>query len=82
MAHKQHFLLSAQARTLSVRQIFEMSDAQAFEVFKEVRWGKDDDVTCPRCGVIRNHYFVRVRKQLAWRVLNSQARRALRPAQI
>lgn len=65
MTHKQHFLLSAQARTLSVRQIFEMSDAQAFEVFKEVRWGKGNDVTCSRCGVIHNHYFIRVRKQ--WR---------------
>lgn len=65
MAHNQHFLLSAKARTLSVRQVFELSDAQAFEIFKEVRWGKGDDVTCPRCGVIRNHYFVRVRKQ--WR---------------
>ena len=48
MAHKQHFLLSAKARTLSVRQVFELSDQQAFECFKEVRWGHGDDVTCPR----------------------------------
>lgn len=65
MAHKQHFLLSAQARTLSVRQVFELTDSQAFEMFKQVRWGLGDEVTCPRCGVIRNHYFVRVRRQ--WR---------------
>ena len=65
MYHKQHFLLSAQARTLSVRQVFELTDSQAFEMFKQVRWGLGDEVTCPRCGVIRNHYFVRVRRQ--WR---------------
>ena len=33
MAHKQHFLLSAKARTLSVRQVCEMSEEQAFELF-------------------------------------------------
>ena len=65
MTQKQHFLLSAQARTLSVRQVFELSEQQAFETFKEVRWGKGEDVTCPHCSVVRNHYFVRVRRQ--WR---------------
>jgi len=35
MSHKQHFLLSAKARTLSVRQVCEMSEEQAFELFKE-----------------------------------------------
>ena len=64
MAHKQHFLLSAKARTLSVRQVCEMSEEQAFDLLKEVRWGSGD-VTCPCCGVVRAHYFVRVRKQ--WR---------------
>ena len=64
MAHKQHFLLSAKARTLSVRQVCEMSEQQSFDLFKEVRWGSGD-VTCPCCGVVRAHYFVRVRKQ--WR---------------
>lgn len=60
---KQHFLLSAGARTLSVRQVLEMSDQQAFDTFKRVRWG--DHVVCPKCGVIDNHYFIRVRRQ--WR---------------
>jgi len=31
----QHFLLSAKARTLSVRRVFEMNDEQAFKVFKK-----------------------------------------------
>jgi hypothetical protein len=37
MSKKQHFLLSAKARTLSVRQVFELTEQQAFETFKEVR---------------------------------------------
>ncbi len=40
MSNKQHFPLSAKARTLSVRQVFELSEQQAFETFKEVRWGQ------------------------------------------
>ena len=61
----QHFLLSAKARTLSVRQVMEMTDQDAFNVFKEIRWGTGDDVACPCCGVVDRHYFIRVRKQ--WR---------------
>ncbi len=32
-----HFLLSAAARTLSLREVFAMTDDQAFTVFREVR---------------------------------------------
>jgi transposase-like protein len=63
MSHKQHFLLSAEARTLSVHKVFEMSDDEAFAVFREVRWGKGDKVVCPVCGVIDKHYFKATRKQ-------------------
>jgi transposase-like protein len=63
--HKQHFLLSAKARTLSVRQVMEMTDAAAFEVFKEIRWGAGEEVVCPVCGTVEKHYFQRTRKQ--WR---------------
>lgn len=61
----QHFLLSAKARTLSVRKVMELTNDQAFEVFKEVRWGKGEEVACPVCGTIGKHYFQRTRKQ--WR---------------
>jgi len=61
----QHFLLSAKARTLSVRKVMEMTDDQAFNLFKEVRWGENSDVACPDCGVIDKHYFLSTRKQ--WR---------------
>ena len=61
----QHFLLSAQARTLSVRKVFEMTDKEAFEVFREVRWGKGEETACPSCGSHDRHYFLPTRKQ--WR---------------
>lgn len=61
----QHFLLSAEARTLSVREVFELSDAQAFELFRELRWGKGDEVVCPICGVVELHWFLPSRRQ--WR---------------
>ena len=61
----QHFLLSAQARTLSVRRVIEMTNQEAFQVFKELRWGNSDEVACPVCGVVGKHYYQRTRKQ--WR---------------
>jgi len=42
-----------------------LTDDQAFQLFKEVRWGEGDEVACPDCGTIRKHYFIRTRKQ--WR---------------
>lgn len=61
----QHFLLSAKSRTLSVRKVMELTDDQAFTLFREVRWGAGEEVACPVCGTIGKHYFQRTRKQ--WR---------------
>lgn len=61
----QHFLLSAKARTLSVRKVMELNDDQAFHIFKEVRWGSCEEVACPECGSFCKHYFLKTRKQ--WR---------------
>lgn len=60
-----HFLLSAKARTLSLREVFAMSDDQAFEAFREVRWGRDGEPECPACGVVAEHWFLPSRRQ--WR---------------
>ena len=60
----QHFLLSAQARTLSLRKIYSLSDDQAFEMFKQSRWGHHDAI-CPCCGSVAKHYFIKTRRQ--WR---------------
>lgn len=61
----QHFLLSAKARTLSVCKVMEMTNDDAFQVFKELRWGEGEEVACPMCGTIDRHYFRNDRKQ--WR---------------
>jgi transposase-like protein len=61
----QHFLLSAEARTLSVREVFSLSDEAAFDLFRELRWGKGEEVVCPECGVADRHWFLPSRRQ--WR---------------
>jgi len=46
----QHFLLSAKARTLSLAQVMRMSEGEAFEAFKAIRWAETDGKpVCPRC---------------------------------
>jgi hypothetical protein len=35
--------------------VFAMSDDQAFEAFREVRWGGDGEPECPACGVVAGH---------------------------
>jgi transposase-like protein len=65
----QHFLLTAKARTLSLKQIFTMSDDTAFSLFKEARWGEGDPA-CPACGTVDAHYFIRTRKQWRCRACN------------
>lgn len=64
----QHFLLSAQARTLSVLKVMQMNDTDAFTVFKQLRWGEGEAVSCPSCGTIRKHAFRRDRRQ--WKCID------------
>lgn len=46
----QHFLLSSQARTLSLAKIFQLSDGEAEAAFREVRWaGTMGRPVCPSC---------------------------------
>lgn len=45
----QHFLLSAKARTLSVVGVARMSEDEARNVFRSLRWANGEPV-CPRCG--------------------------------
>ncbi len=47
----QHFLLSAAARTLSLVKVMRMSDTEALEMFKAIRWADNDgEAYCPKCG--------------------------------
>lgn len=47
----QHFLLSREAKTLSLASVFRMSDAEAEAAFKSVRWAETGgEPVCPYCG--------------------------------
>ena len=59
----QHYLLSAEARTLSLMQIMRLSDDEAFEMFKSARWEGGEPV-CPMCGGFEQ-YWLKTRNQ--WR---------------
>ena len=49
----QHFLLSTAARTLSLVKVMRMSDAEAFDAFKAIRWADNGgEAVCPRCGSV------------------------------
>lgn len=58
----QHFLLSAKARTLSLAKVMRLSDNEAFETFKAIRWADNDgEPYCPRCGCVAIYEY-RARK--------------------
>lgn len=47
----QHFLLSTAARTISLAKVMRMSDDQAFEAFKAIRWSDTEgEPVCAKCG--------------------------------
>ncbi|MQA65529.1 MAG: IS1595 family transposase [Alphaproteobacteria bacterium] len=58
----QHFLLSAKARTLSLAKVMRLSDAEAYDAFKAIRWADNGgEPYCPRCGCV-TVYEYRARK--------------------
>src|SRR5712671_1716127 len=47
----QHFLLSRPAKSLTLAQVFRMTDAEAETTFRKVRWADTDgEPVCPACG--------------------------------
>lgn len=47
----QHFLLSSKARTLSLASVARLSEAEARNVFRAIRWADNDgEPYCPKCG--------------------------------
>ena len=47
----QHFLLSPAAKTLTLASVFRMSDAEAEDMFRRVRWSETNgEPICPSCG--------------------------------
>lgn len=47
----QHFLLSPQSKTLSVVKVMRLSEVEARDIFKRIRWAETDGKpVCPKCG--------------------------------
>ncbi len=47
----QHFLLSSEARELSLQDVIRMQENTAYKVFKHARWlDTDGEPVCPSCG--------------------------------
>jgi transposase-like protein len=58
----QHFLLSAKARSLSLAKVARMSDEEAAEAFRLIRWADTKgEPVCVRCGSL-NSYAYKTRK--------------------
>lgn len=59
----QHFLLSAAARTLSLRSIYQAGEEAAYETFCKIRWHETAGApVCPRCGSLE-HYDIPTRRK-------------------
>lgn len=49
----QHFLLSNKARTVSLAKVMRLTDDQALEQFKAIRWAlTEGEPACPRCDSV------------------------------
>ena len=52
----QHFLLSAAARTLSLRSIYAGGERKAYRRFCALRWPETNgSPVCPRCGCLESY---------------------------
>jgi transposase-like protein len=59
----QHFLLSAAARTLSLKAVFTMGEDKAYQTFCDMRWPETDgEAVCPRCGCVETYDIATRRK--------------------
>ncbi|MDR7124071.1 IS1595 family transposase [Pseudotabrizicola sp. 4114] len=59
----QHFLLSAAARTLSLKAIYKAGEAAAHETFCKMRWPETDgEAVCPECGCFETYKITTRRK--------------------
>lgn len=57
----QHFLLTPEAKTLSLAKVLRMTDKQAEASFRAIRWqATDGEPVCPECGCL-DHYNLKSR---------------------
>lgn len=54
----QHFLLSAKARSLSLARVMRLSEEEAFETFKAIRWANTEGKPfCAKCGSVTVYQY-------------------------
>jgi transposase-like protein len=71
----QHFLLSARARTLSLAQVFRMSETEAEAEFRKVRWPETDGApVCPSCGSTKVYDCRRPKGAPRWRCAQKECK--------
>lgn len=59
----QHFLLSAKARTLSLKAVYRMGEDAAYQTFCELRWPETEgEAICPKCGCTESYIISSRRK--------------------
>lgn len=52
----QHFLLSAESRSLSLKEIYKGGEEKAYNLFRKLRWPQTNgDAVCPRCGCVETY---------------------------
>ena len=68
----QHFLISSASRDLKLRDIYRMSEQEAFERFCQLRWASTDgDAVCPECGCVES-YRISTRRQFKCKACHRQ----------
>ena len=62
----QHHLLASKSKNIGLKDIFRLTESEAFHLLKVKRWGNPDnirDVCCPHCGIRHHAYFLESRKR-------------------
>jgi len=68
----QHFLLSAAARTLSLKAIYKAGEDAAYETFCKLRWAETDgEPVCPHCGCM-DPYRITTRRRFKCKACGKQ----------
>ena len=58
-----HYSQLKKYRDLSMFEIIRMSEEEAWQKLKEIRWEKGEKTECPYCKQWDKHYFIKTRKQ-------------------
>ncbi len=68
----QHFLLSAESRTLSLKEIYKGGEEKAYTAFRKLRWpSTNGEPVCPKCGCL-DHYDIPTRRKFKCAACHAQ----------